>query len=171
MKKLFVCAVSTAMVFGLSLSGISAAEDVKDVDVIYDNSETITDPTDPDATPDANWGVKVPAAIQFTDNQSTVSAPVELVGLNGTIIGTINKTVNVSVKSKNGMKLLLNGNDDPVDYTLAYGDENVTGTAPLTLTLNSKTNTEVEGTATKTGTATKKGMHKDTLTYSVALAV
>lgn len=167
MKKLFVCAVSTAMVFGLSLSGISAAgEDTRDVDVVYDNSETITDPGDTDA----NWGVKVPTAIQFTDTDVSVSAPVELVGLNGTIIGTIDKTVNVSVKSKNGMKLLLNGNDDPVDYTLAYGDENVTGTAPLTLTLNSKTNTEVEGTATKTGTATKKGMHKDTLTYSVALA-
>lgn len=166
MKKLFVYAVSTAMLFGLGLSGISAAgEETKDVDVVYDNSETITDPTDPDA----NWGVKVPTAIQFTDTESTVSAPVELVGLNGTIINTIDKTVEVSISSRNGMKLLLNNNDDPVEYTLAYGANSVTGTTPTKLTLNSKGTVKIEGTATKTGVATKKGTHKDVLTYSVAL--
>lgn len=166
MKKLFVYAVTTAMLFGLGLSGINAAgEETKEVEVVYDNSETITDPTDKDA----NWGVKVPTAIQFTDTESTVNAPVELVGLNGTIISTIDKTVEVSISSRNGMKLLLDNNDDPVEYTLAYGANTVTGTTVTKLTLNSKGTIKIDGTATKTGVATKKGTHKDVLTYSVAL--
>lgn len=166
MKKLFVYAVSTAMLFGLGLSGISAAsEDTREVDVVYDNSETITDPDDNDA----NWGVKVPTAIQFTDTNATVSADVELVGMNGTIINTIDKTVDVKITSRNGMKLLLDNNDDPVAYTLAYGDKSLAGTTPTTLTLSSKGTVKIAGTATKTGTATKKGTHKDVLTYNVAL--
>ncbi|MCR0178702.1 hypothetical protein MKC93_12135 [[Clostridium] innocuum] len=54
MKKLFATAAAMAMFLSLGATTVLAAdEDTKDVDVTYDNSETIVDPTDPDA---GKWG-------------------------------------------------------------------------------------------------------------------
>lgn len=170
MKRLFVGVATAAMVFTmLGTNSIYAeGEDTKNVDVAYDNSDVIVDP-DPDAPTDGKWGVKVPTAIEFTDRKKEVSAPVELVGLLGYDILTLGMDVNVTVTSANSMKMVYDG--DNVDYTLKYGETTMSGTsntATINLTSASKETTISEGKAVMTGNATKKGLHKDVLTYVVA---
>ena len=147
MKKLFATAAAMAMFLSLGATTVLAAgEDTKDVDVTYDNSETIVDPTDPDA---GKWGVRVPASIQFTETTKTVNADLELVGLNGNDIAAMNKDV---------------------DVTVTYGAKTMNGSTPITVNLTSQA-TKQAGTATLPGSsvATKKGVHKDILTYTVAM--
>ena len=160
MKKLFATAAAMAMFLSLGATTVFAAdEDTKDVDVTYDNSETIVDPSDPDA---GKWGVRVPASIQFTETTKSVNADLELVGLN--------KSVDVTVKSAKGMKLSLSDGTDELPYTLEYGSKKMDGSTPITVNLTSQA-TKQAGTATLPGSsiATKKGVHKDILTYTVAM--
>ena len=68
MKKLFATAAAMAMFLSLGATTVLAAdEDTKDVDVTYDNSETIVDPTDPDAE---NGGYEYPHPFSLQKQQN-----------------------------------------------------------------------------------------------------
>lgn len=170
MKKLFASVLALAMMIGLGATPCNAVKNTESIDVIYDNTKTITDPESPDA---GKWGVRIPAAVQFTDDDKQADIPVELVGMNGILIDTLDVQIDVAVQSKHGLKMYINNEakeeNDPIDYNVVYGsltmDSN--NTVPITLEMNSKTKTSVKGTATMTGKATKAGVHKDELTYTV----
>lgn len=171
MKKLFASVLAVAMMIAFSATPCNAEENTENIDVIYDNTKTITDPESPDA---GKWGVRIPAAVQFTDDSKQADIPVELVGMNGILIDTLEVQIDVTVQSKNGLKMYINNEakeeNDPIDYNVAYDGGltmNSGSTGPITLKMNSKGTTLVEGTATMTGKATKAGVHKDQLTYTV----
>lgn len=167
MKKLFASLLAVAMMIGLGATPCNAVEDTESIEVIYDNTKTITDPESPDT---GKWGVRIPAAVQFTDDAKQADIPVELVGMNGILIDTLDVEIDVTVQSKYGLKMYINDEakeeNDPIDYTVVYETQTM-GTTPITLKMNSKTKTSVKGTATMTGKATKAGVHKDQLTYTV----
>lgn len=169
-KKLLATAVAAAMTLGVIASPmqIFAATTDQAVNVTYDNTSVVPDPDNPN-TP--MWGVSVQTAITFLDTAKTRNADVALVGVNGHVLADLpdNLNVEVQVKSAKGMKLELAdpANTDPVDYTLAYGATNVTGTAPIKVADLRKNNAVVQGVATLTGVAQVKGSHKDVLTYTI----
>ncbi len=166
MKKLFASLLAVAMMIGFGATPCNAQND-EDIDVIYDNTKTITDTESPDA---GKWGVRIPAAVQFTDDDKQADIPVELVGMNGTLIDTLDVQIDVTVQSKHGLKMYINDEakeeNDPIDYSVVYETQTM-GTTPIILKMNSKTKNSVKGTATMTGKATKAGVHKDQLTYTV----
>lgn len=168
MKKLLTGITAAALTFGAiapSMSVFAAEKGEKNVPVTYDNRNIIPDPDNPN---DAAWGVVVPTAIAFTDTKTEVAANVELVGMNGHVISELGDkfSVNVKVKSANGMKLVYD--TDSLGYTLAYGDVDVIGTTDVPVADLTVAAPEKVGKATFNGDKAKKlGNHTDTLTYTI----
>lgn len=175
MKNKRILATATAMAAALALGALVnpietlAATKDETVNVTYDNTNVVVDPDHPNT---AQWGVSVQTAITFLDSAKTRSADVALVGVNGHDLADLADSLIVEVKvaSAKGMKLELDGTEkDPVNYTLQYGQTNVTGTTQTSIAELTKTSHTKAGTATLTGAAKVKGTHKDILTYNIGV--
>ena len=141
--------------------------------VSYDNREVL---------PDGNgeYGMIIPTAISFTDEEMTGNANIEITGINGYELSDWETlTVKASVQSENQLKLSLNGteHDKYATYGLKYGtdmfEQETHGSSKNDITErlgigNSGQKAVVEGTANlkDKSKATVKGQYKDVLTYS-----
>lgn len=154
---------------GLMVSGTSvhaAAPISGDTPVVYDNRNAIPDGN-------AQYGMIIPTALTFTDDNKTADATVEITGMNGYDLEKDwnELEVKASVKSTNSYTLI--GPGDPVTYELKmYNNlakfESNSNAQEITkhFGIGGDTVTKETGQAKLTGKATKKGQYKDTLTYS-----
>lgn len=137
--------------------------------VTYDNRTVL---------PDSNgeYGMIIPTAISFTDDNATAKADIEITGINGYDLDNDwqDLTVKAKVKSEKGFQLQLDGEIGKyATYSLSYDMERSdAGTDENTiiqkLGVGRDKVKKVDGTATledKT-MATTKGQYKDKLIYS-----
>ena len=164
-SKLLVLGLAVGMMTPMAAPAVThAATQTGTTDVSYDNTNMIPDPGNPT---NPNWGVKIPSSIQFTDANQKVDTTIELVSINGGALPTTDVTVTVA--SAKTYKMNTAANDDPVDYSLLYGGNVMSNTAP-----NNKVGvlkagaTKAVGSALMKGTAKKTGNHTDTLTYTIS---
>lgn len=166
-KSIVVAAMAIAIGSLANPMETAAATSDQAVNVAYDSTTIVPDPNNPN-TP--IWGVSLQGAITFLDAGKTQAADIVLVGVNGHNLDDLPDTLNieVKVKSTNAMKLELAGTiKDPVEYTLEYGNVDVTGTEAVKVAELTKTKAAQAGTMTLTGIASVKGSHKDILTYTI----
>lgn len=135
--------------------------------VTYDNRTVLPDSN-------AQYGMVIPTAISFTDDDQTADASLEIVGINGYDLDKDwNKLdVSVTVKSKNSYKLKNNAKE--VSYELKMDnntDKFTDNDSEQSVTKHfgvGDTNfvKKEGGTAKLTSKATEKGQYSDTLTYT-----
>ena len=132
--------------------------------VVYDNRNIV----DPDGN--GVWGVAIPTAITFTDENQTADADIELVGLNGYSLSDFTQLdVDGTVQSQNAYKMIGEGSASGSEASYSYQLKSTTFTADgeeqdiEQLTLSAP---KQEGIATLKTKGTKKGQHKDKLTFT-----
>ena len=169
MKARKVVATALAMGMVLSSTGVvhaAATTHTKTgtTPVTYDNRNFIPDPGNPDM-PD--WAVTIPSAINFTDDNKTIDASVELVSKNGGAIPT--NDVTVTVESANNYKLKEAKSNDEVSYKLIYDGVTMTDVVKDVATLKGPDDTTKAGNAVLgSDKASARGSYEDTLTYTVS---
>lgn len=134
--------------------------------VTYDNRTVLPDDN-------AQYGMVIPTAISFTDEDKNADATVEIVGINGYDLDGdwIELEVTTKVTSLNGYTL--NNGNKKIPYSLQMNGNtgpfaSNTSEQEITTKFGVGQNREkkVQGTATLTGKATEKGQYSDTLTYT-----
>ena len=157
---ILVAAMATTMFATTAFAATSS----KEVEVSYNNTDQITDPSEDN---DPKWAVEIPSAIVFNDTTKEVDTTVTLVGINGGDLTDV-ENVTVTVESDNEYVLGLDGNKatDPVAYSLLYNGTKMSSTSK-TVGVLSESTTEAPGIARLLGTATQTGNHTDTLRYIV----
>lgn len=161
LKRMLIGAFAMVMMIAGATSGVFAASQSGTTEVMYENTNEIPDPDDPNAP---KWSVKIPSKIEFSDTTRRVDASVELVSIDG---GALPATdVLISVESMNGYKLNLATKDDEVAYSLIYAGNTMTNTVTEVGKLND-TNVKISGEAILKGSAKKPGNHTDYLTFTV----
>lgn len=161
---LAVGAITTSMFSGV-VANATGVEGSKDVQVTYNNQNSITDPDNPGAP---KWQVSIPSGINFTEDKKAADVGIELQNVDGTIYtgGAIN--VDVSVESKNGYELKKGGSK--VSYDLSYGTKTMqkqVATKEKIATLSESKKTEDGLAKLSNDVAIELGNHTDTLTYTV----
>ncbi|WP_283702031.1 hypothetical protein [Clostridium perfringens] len=164
-KGIFALACAMTIVGGMaSATPVHAAEKSGTTPVSYDNRNIV------DVEGNGVWGVAIPTAITFTDDLQTSKADIELVGLNGYDLSDFASIdVDGTVKSTNSYNLV--GEGSAAGSTASYTYE-LNGNAAFTADANEQAidkltlaDSKQEGTATLVNKGTKKGQHKDTLTF------
>ena len=144
---------------------IHAAEKSGTTPVSYDNRNIV------DVEGNGVWGVAIPTAITFTDDVQTAEADIELVGLNGYNLSDFaSLNVDGTVKSTNSYNMIGEGSASGSIATYGYelnsnGEFDADSTAQPIDQLNLGASKQ-EGVATLKTKGTKKGQHKDTLTFT-----
>lgn len=172
-KKLLLALPALALMLGVLTTPTFAATQEGTTPVIFENTQDITDPDNPDGS---TWAVRIPRQLTLTRG-ATTSANIQLiVGDNApagssltSLLGT--KKVPVGVKSVNGY--LVQNSTSSADYSLSYGNvgQTLAGTAEQEIAQLSAAAPEKIGTAFIVGTPTAVGTHTDTLTYVVYSAI
>ena len=163
---MFVGVLSTGTVSAADTTGTPKETNVP---VSYDNRNSVVDPDDPLA----EWSVSIPTAVAFAKDATTKKVDVELVPINGATSDDFTSTLSITVKakSKNGMKLIVDGDTsgkDELSYTVAYGNTSLTGKTEATVATLGKTALKVEGTATLgTEKPQQRAPYADKLTYTI----
>lgn len=168
-KSLATLALAGMMTVGGAMAGAApvhaAAPSNGTTPVVYDNRNII---------PDGNgqYGMIIPTAISFTDDNKTADASVEITGINGYNLDTDWTALDVTASVKSANSYTLTGPGDPVAYTVKMANNGsvFSGAAEQEITkhfgVGGETVKKEAGTATLTGKATVKGQYTDTLTYS-----
>ena len=163
-KKLLALSMVATSIVTTCIGGISAfaATDpaASNVQVQYKTTTTVAG---------TDYAVAIPQSIEFTANNRQIPVNLTLENPNGTPYTGAEVTVGGSVVSKNGYKLNLKDNSDPVAYTLTYGGNAMqANTTSQTIGDLTKTNSTLQGNAElpQTSQAAKNGNHTDTLTYT-----
>lgn len=165
-KKISAIACTMTIMGGIvTASPVYAAEKSGTTPVSYDNRNVI------DVEGNGVWGVAIPTAITFTDDVQTAEGDIELVGLNGYHLSDFaSLNVDGTVKSTNSYNMI--GEGSASGSTASYGyelngngefDADATAQAIDQLNLGAS---KQEGVATLKTKGTKKGQHKDTLTFT-----
>lgn len=164
-KKIISAVVAAATVSSMCMPVFAATSNTIETGrtpVKYDNRKVLEDGN-------GQYGMIIPTAIRFTDEEKLANIAVEIVGINGFDIDEDWNTLEVSatVASTNNYKLRLNGTNQNVyaDYALS-----IASTIEET-TFGKNTSgaiKKLEGTASLTNKdkATEKGQYTDTLTFN-----
>ena len=165
--------MSTMAVLGMMLAGgtlvnaqTRAISESGTTPVTYDNRTVLPDDN-------AQYGVIIPTAISFTDDEKNADASLEIVGINGYNLDNDWTELNVTakVKSTNGYTLNKEAKKVPYKITMVGNDKSFeSGTEEKEITtrlgVGNNTSKKIPGTAELTGKATEKGQYSDTLTYT-----
>lgn len=134
--------------------------------VKYDNRTVLPDDN-------AQYGVIIPTAISFTDDEKNADASLEIVGINGYDLDNDWTELNVTAKVKSTNGYTLDKGDKKVPYKITMTGntgsfESGTDEKEITTRLGVGANTskKISGTAELNGKATEKGQYSDTLTYT-----
>ncbi|TKN17733.1 hypothetical protein DVW83_07835 [Enterococcus sp. VV15] len=165
--------MGTMAVLGMMLAGgtlVNAESRIaptqKAIPVTYDNRNVL---------PDGNgqYGMVIPTAISFTDEEPSADASIEIIGINGFNLSDWKKlSVTVKVKSANSYTLK-NINNQTVPYTLTMDGNNTAFESNATEQSVTKkfgigiadVAQKVTGTAMLNGKGLEKGQYSDQLTY------
>lgn len=158
---LAVGAITTSMLSGV-VANATTASSGKNVEVTYNNQNSITDPDQPG---DPQWQVAIPSGINFTEDKKSVDVSVSIQNMEGeAYVGE--DTVKVKVKSANDYKLKKGSSE--VGYKVAYADKIMTNSTSEEVGDLSSSNQIIKGSATLgDDVATELGNHVDVLTYTV----
>lgn len=165
---LAVGAITTSMFSGV-VANATTATGGKNVEVTYNNQNTVTDPDNPGAP---QWQVAIPSGINFTEDKKTVDVGIELQNMEGeSITSQSDLSVNVKIKSQNGYTLKKGGSSS-VGYSVAYGSKTMEKQANTDEVIGNLVGNvgenKIDGVATLgSDVATELGRHVDTLTYTV----
>ncbi|GAA0705375.1 hypothetical protein GCM10008904_13150 [Paraclostridium ghonii] len=167
-KKMLSLVAAGAITITAMSGGVASAAGVegsKDVNVTYNNQNSITDPDNPGSP---EWQVAIPSGINFTDTKKTVDTSIELQNPDGSTYSGDELEVNVSVASENGYKLTKGSSS--VGYTLSYGSKTMnkdSGVKEQISTLTETSTKEAGQARLSDDVATELGNHIDKLTYTV----
>lgn len=161
---LAVGAITTSMLSGVVANAAPGVGGSKDVQVTYNNQNSIPDPDNPGAP---QWQVAIPSGINFTEDKKTVDVGIELQNPDGETYNGGELNVKVSVASENSYKLNKGGSS--VGYDLSYGSNTMEKNSnSQEITVLSNTDTSEDGLARLSDdVASELGKHTDKLTYTV----
>lgn len=169
-KKISALACAMTIMGGMATSmpvlAATHAETTVTTPVTYDNRDTV------DVDGNGKWGVVIPTAITFTDeNKTGVNADVEITGINGYDLDRDFASLEVqgTISSQNTFKLA--GEGDIADSTVAYqyelGSKTYDADAiDLNVDQMNLTTKKLTGRAKLTEDAAKKGKYADTITFA-----
>lgn len=164
-KNILLTTIAITTIFGGSVTSFAEGTASKEADVKYDNTNTIVDPENPN---DPEYLVRIPGAINFTNENRTVTTTVSMVNTLGEQYTGESEAI-IEVSSKNEFKLTAGSGDliDSIKYSIFNGESTTPETSNFSITLN-KDNNKQEGKAVLgQDKAELADLYSDILTFTV----
>lgn len=175
-KKMFLTGAAAFIAAGaMAVAPVSAATtdgSQGNTDVTYTNTDAVS--------PDGVYGLIIPASMAFEASDAHPTMDIELVGVNGYVLGDLSESMLVTLKAKSQNDMDLISGTTKVEYSMEFskaanaadttlGKGDTTTDAKEVAKLSPKAGenkTTATGTLVKPGDATVKGTYSDIITFS-----